>query len=75
MLGNLESDLKNIGRYWRSCNNRRKSQKILLMNLLKGEITVEQGKALNEGIKTRYSRTKEEKSLPPVQRDVTDLSI
>ncbi len=37
MLGNLESDLKKsiIGRYWRSCNNRRKSQKILLMNLLK----------------------------------------
>ena len=46
------------------------------MNLLKGEITVEQGKALNEELKHDIQEQKKKKSLPPVQQmSLKNLSI
>ncbi|MFQ7026025.1 MAG: hypothetical protein ACLRRA_03085 [Acutalibacteraceae bacterium] len=46
------------------------------MNLLKGEITVEQGKALNEELKHDIQEQKEEKESAACAADVTEnLSI
>ena len=46
-----------IGRYWRSSYDCRKSKEILDDLVKKGELTVEQGKVLNEELKHNVKQT------------------
>ena len=49
-----------IGRYWRSGNNAEKSKELLEDMVEKGELTVEQGKVLNEELKHNIKKTVKE---------------
>ncbi len=65
MLGNLESDLKKVllAGIGALATTVEKSKDIVDELVKKGEITVEQGKALNEELKTRHSRTERRKRI------------
>lgn len=78
MLGNLESDLKKVllAGIGALATTVEKSKDIVDELVKKGEITVEQGKALNEELNTIFKNKKKKKSLPPVQQmSLKNLSI
>ena len=70
MLGNLESDLKKVllAGIGALATTVEKSKDIVDELVKKGEITVEQGKALNEELKHDIQEQKEEKNLLLVQQ-------
>ena len=73
MLGNLESDLKKVllAGIGALATTVEKSKDIVEELVKKGEITVEQGKALNEELKHDIQEQKEEKASAAYAADVT----
>ena len=74
MLGNLESDLKKVllAGIGALATTVEKSKDIVDELVKKGEITVEQGKALNEELKHDIQEKKEEKASAACAADVTE---
>lgn len=74
MLGNLESDLKKVllAGIGALATTVEKSKDIVDELVKKGEITVEQGKALNEELKHNIQEQKEEKTSAACAADVTE---
>ena len=74
MLGNLESDLKKVllAGIGALATTVEKSKDIVDELVKKGEITVEQGKALNEELKHDIQEQKEEKESAACAADVTE---
>ena len=74
MLGNLESDLKKVllAGIGALATTVEKSKDIVDELVKKGEITVEQGKALNEELTHDIQEQKEEKESAACAADVTE---
>ena len=74
MLGNLESDLKKVllAGIGALATTVEKSKDIVDELVKKGEITVEQGKALKEELKHDIQEQKEEKESAACAADVTE---
>ena len=75
MLGNLESDLKKVllAGIGALATTVEKSKDIVDELVKKGEITVEQGKALNEELKHNFAK-KTEKSVDQISKDLENIS-